>query len=449
MVIKPCPPSFNNQKGITLVELLLVLALLGLVLAGIYQFFFFTNRTYSNAESQSISIQEANLFIANIEKDIRSASQPNNDTTAVRVLNSTGSQSRKGQQVDIYRYNDSAGLYERISYKIDGTELLKGSATSATQVLTASPQYSTITGWETIVTNINNYEDTEFLFVDASNDGTVTSERRLIKVNLKILDPDTNRPLNFQTSCLSRSGRSTTSQIAAGDTSTITIVPVTGITITDESGNEVENIDTDNQGQTITVTAVVSPEDADRQTVNWSENSSWVTLGKTSTDSGEQQTITLTANTSSGHGGYGSNTRTATITVQSTDGSNITKALTITQSRKLVTGIIITDQYGTELSSSTDWYGNKIYSITTDRQAQDIIVTAVVSPEDADNPTVIWSKERRKNWADLLYDYTDPGEQQIISLTANTGFSARTVTITIEATDGTDEYTTLTITQNR
>ncbi|MDD3853830.1 MAG: hypothetical protein PHD40_09305, partial [Syntrophomonadaceae bacterium] len=287
----------------------------------------------------------------------------------------------------------------------------------------------------------------EFLFIDTSDDGTVTSERRLIKVTLKILDPDTNRPLNFQTSCLSRSGRSTTSQIAAGDTSSITIVPVTGITITDESGSEIETINTDNQGQTITVTAMVAPEDADRPTVNWSENSNWVTLGKTSTDSGEQQTITLTANTSSGWGDP--STRTTTITVHSTDNSNITKTLTITQSRKLVTGIIITDQYGTELGSTTDWYGNKIYSITTDRQAQDIIVTAIVSPEDADNPTVTWSKERRKNWADLLYDYTDPGEQQIISLTANTGSSARTVTITIEATDGTDEYTTLTITQNR
>lgn len=438
MVIKPCPPSFNNQKGITLVELLLVLALLGLVLAGIYQFFFFTNRTYSNAESQSISIQEANLFIANIEKDIRSASQPNDATTAIRVLNNSGSQARKGQQLDIYRYNTSTGIYERISYKIDGTELLKGSATSESQVLTASPQYGTITEWQTIVTNINDYEDTEFLFVDASNDGTVTSERRLIKVNLKIFDPDTNRPLNFQTSCLSRSGRSTTSQIAAGDTSTITIVPVTGITLTDESGNEVESVNTNNQGQTIIVTAVVSPEDADRPTVSWSENISWVTLGETDTSSGEQQTITLTANTSSGYGGSG-NTRTATITVTSADG-NITKTLTITQSRKLVTGIIITDQYG-----------GVIDSITTDRQAKTISVTAVVSPDDADNQTVSWSVQGgNTRWVSLLKNNTISGEQQTITVAAYSGNqNTRTATIRIQSTDGSNITKTLTITQNK
>jgi len=432
VVLKPDFKSLADQKGFTMVELLLVLALLGLVLAGIYQFFFFTNRTYSNAESQSISIQEANLFIANIEKDIRSASQPNSLTTAVRVLNSAGSQSRKGQQVDIYRYNADTSLYERVSYKIDGTELLKGSVTSASQVLTASPQYGTITQWETIVANINDYEDNEFLFIDASDDGTVTSERRLIKVELKILAPDTNRPLNFQTSCLSRSGRSTTSQIAAGDTTTITIVPVTGITITDESGSEIETINTDNQGQTISVTAVVAPEDADKPTVNWSENSSWVTLGETSTDSGEQQTITLTANTSSGWGDP--STRTTTITVHSTDNSNITKTLTITQSRKLVTGIIITDQYGTIINS-----------ITVSKQAQDIIVTAVVSPEDADNNDVIWSEN--KNWVSLEKSTTSSGEQQTISLTVNNK-NARTANITVQSADGNIE-TTLTITQNK
>ena len=115
MAVKKHRTSFHDQYGFTAVELLLVLALLGLVLAGIYQFFFFTNRSYTQAERQSISVQEANLFLLNIEKDIRSASQPNDLTTAIRVLNSSGHQARKGQRLDIYRYNDQNDQYEKLA----------------------------------------------------------------------------------------------------------------------------------------------------------------------------------------------------------------------------------------------------------------------------------------------------------------------------------------------
>lgn len=439
MFTKTRPLSPSNQKGFTLVEILLVLALLVLVIAGIYQFFFFTNRVYSNTENQSISIQEANLFIMQVEKDIRSASQPNGSTTAIRVLNSAGSQARKGQQMDIYHYNEDTALYERISYKINGTQLLKGIAASSSQVLTANPQYKTITEWETIVTNLNNYENTEFLFADASNDGTVTSERRLIKVNLKILNPEDNRPLNFQTSCLSRSGRSTTSQIASGDTTTITIVPVSGITVKDSAGNEITDISTNGQQQTITVTAAVSPEDADKQTVSWSKNNNWVALGKTTTSSGEEQTITLTAITGGGGGGGGggSNSRSATISIKSTDGSNITKILTITQTRKPVTGINITELNGTVITSKT-----------VNKNEQQITVKGVVTPADADNNNITWSKQNGRNWITLEKVITSSGEEQIIILSVNNG-SQRSAEIYARPADGSNISKTLTITQNK
>jgi prepilin-type N-terminal cleavage/methylation domain-containing protein len=436
MIKKKRTSAFHDQRGFTAVELLLVLALLGLVLAGIYNFFFFTNRSYTQAESQSISVQEANLFLLNIEKDIRSASQPNDLTTAVRVLNSSGNQARKGQRLDIYRFNNQTDQYERIAYRIDGTVLQKGSVTSNNQINTASPQYGTISNWKTIVTNVGAYDEDEFLFIDASNDSTVTSERRLIKVDLKILDPDTNRPLTLATSCLSRSGRSTTSQIASGDTTTITIVPVTGITIYDDSDSEVTAITTNNQEQTITVKAVVAPEDADRQTVNWTENSSWVTLGETSTSSGEWQTINLTAITY-----YGGNTRTASITIESTDGSNITKTLTITQSRKLVTNIIIKtpDQNGTTITSY-DAY---------DQDQNILTVTAIVSPDDADNTNVSWSTDR--SWIRFEKQTTGSGEQQTVTLSPYNYYNyyspnPRTGIITIRSADG-NTQTMLTIRQ--
>lgn len=44
----------NNQKGITLIELMISLVLLGIVLAIAYNFFFYTKKTYSDAEKKWI-----------------------------------------------------------------------------------------------------------------------------------------------------------------------------------------------------------------------------------------------------------------------------------------------------------------------------------------------------------------------------------------------------------
>ena len=449
MTEKKKASTFHYQRGFTLVELLLALALLGLVLAGIYNFFFFTNRAYTQAEGQSISVQEANLFLLNIEKDIRSASQPNNLTTAVRVLNNSGNQARQGQRIDIYRYNSSTDQYERIAYRIDGTTLQKGSAVSNTQVSSASPQYGTINNWQTIVTNVDTYEEDEFLFIDASDDTTVTSERRLLKIDLKILDPDTNRPLTLADSCMSRSGRSTTSQIAAGDTTTITMVPVTGITIY-KSGSEVTEITTTNQAQTIIVTGVVAPEDADQKNLKWTENSNWITLSKTTTASDEQLTITLTSNTGGGGGPGGPggpggggevSDRTAIITVAATDGSGVTKTLTIRQQRNRVTGVIITDLNGTSIES-----------VTKNKNAQDVYVKAMVSPEDADNSSVRWNVRyemgERENWVYIVKNVTTSGEQQRIQISTNNSRRSRSAVITAYAVDDNTIQDQFTITQN-
>ena len=179
MTEKKKASTFHYQRGFTLVELLLALALLGLVLAGIYNFFFFTNRAYTQAEGQSISVQEANLFLLNIEKDIRSASQPNDLTTAIRVLNSSGHQARKGQRLDIYRYNDQNDQYERIAYRSDGNVLRKGSVTANNQINTASPQYAP-QNWKTLLPKWCLMIEDDF-YHDVPMTVRSPSERRLIK----------------------------------------------------------------------------------------------------------------------------------------------------------------------------------------------------------------------------------------------------------------------------
>lgn len=440
MGLKPQLKTVRNQRGFTLVELMLVLALLGLVLAGISQFFNFTNRAYTDADSQTLSIQEANLFTNQIEREVRSAAKPNDATHALRIQSF-------GEQLDIYSYNSSTNQYKRTSYRLnpdDKSQLQKGwvvaTASSTIPGTSANPQYASIPSsgdgaWKTVVTNMDSYiPGSEYLFLDATDDSTVTAERRVVKINLKILDPDTNRPLSVQTSCMSRSGRSSTSIIASGNYTAPADKLVTDIKVLDTSStDEVTSISAAAHASSKTVKAVVDPPNAKSLMVNWSSSDTWITFANTSTHSGDTQTINIgefTKDTGP--------TRTATITVKSAD-SNKTITLQVTQTRIMVTGVSVSP---TQISLN-----NGQASIKT--------AVAVVSNSDADNKALIWSSN--KSWITFgpggtsTTAISNSGEEQTINISkfdTGTG-SERNATITITAADGSNKYAVITVTQPR
>ena len=65
---------FINQKGLALIELMIVLVIMLIAMAAIYQLFFFTQSSYTKADARSSIIQETNLLFLQLERDIRSAS---------------------------------------------------------------------------------------------------------------------------------------------------------------------------------------------------------------------------------------------------------------------------------------------------------------------------------------------------------------------------------------
>ena len=249
----------DNNKGFSLVELLLVLALIGIALAGAFQFFGFTNLSYARADAQSAVIQEVNLFFNQIERDIRSASEPNNLTKSVRILDS-------GNGLDIYRYNNTTKEYERISYRInpnDLTKLQRGIATSSDKDYTADPQYATIPNngdgaWKNIVSDV-----LSVTFSDRNPSDTISS-RRLVDIAVFVKPPELKDSIAMQTAIMTRTGKSTTS--IASTTTELKYVPVTGIVITPSSWN------LGGPAATQTFTATVVPSNATNKTLIWSQD---------------------------------------------------------------------------------------------------------------------------------------------------------------------------------
>ena len=97
----------------------------------------------------------------------------------------------------------------------------------------------------------------------------------------------------------------------------------------DQNGTTITSYDAYDQDQNIlTVTAIVSPDDADNTNVSWSTDRSWIRFEKQTTGSGEQQTVTLSPYNYYNY--YSPNPRTGIITIRSADGNTQTM-LTIRQ----------------------------------------------------------------------------------------------------------------------
>ena len=208
----------NNEKGFTLIELMIALAILGMAIGAIYSFLSFTQKSYAYADAQSEVSQEATLFFSQIEKDIRNAAEPNKTSKAIHIDD--------GQQIDIYQFNN--GEYHRISYRRNpdnGMILERGFISTDTQDTDLNPDYGTIDNWKTVVANL--MPGTAEIFSDRNPDDTISS-RRLIDINLSLKHPQMMTAMNMQSSVMNRSGRSTAS-IETGGGSYSAYIPVTGI----------------------------------------------------------------------------------------------------------------------------------------------------------------------------------------------------------------------------
>lgn len=251
--------KLNSQTGFTLIEVMLVLILVSLVFAGVFQFFFYTHKSYAYADAQSEVVQDINLLFTQLEKDIRSASEPNNNTKAIRILND-------GKQLDVYHFNKDTSTYERISYRFNNNKIERGFISTTTPDTNANPQYGTIPnsgsgGWTTILSN--HLPGNPIIFSDNILNEDISS-RRLIDVDVYVKHPKLNDSINMNTTIMSRTGKSTTS-IETSDASN-QYVPVTGINI-DPSEKFVNKSGDDN----ILITATVDPVNATNKNLLWSQ----------------------------------------------------------------------------------------------------------------------------------------------------------------------------------
>lgn len=107
----------NNEKGLTLIELLVSLFLVSLVGLASYQLFTFVLKNYERTQAYCQITSEGSIGTSRIGSDIRSAVKPNNGTNAVNISGTAAT----GYTMDIYTYvsTDTSCPYKQIRYQLE------------------------------------------------------------------------------------------------------------------------------------------------------------------------------------------------------------------------------------------------------------------------------------------------------------------------------------------
>ncbi|MCL6480018.1 MAG: prepilin-type N-terminal cleavage/methylation domain-containing protein [Peptococcaceae bacterium] len=195
-------------SGSSLVELLTVLALLGIVLGVVYQYLYYSYRSTDLSFAESRLIQEARLFLAGIGREVRRAvvarkDEAGRNVEAVEFI--PPDQSTTGQ-IRIYTDLNGDGRPEMVCYRLRNNSLEK--AVVPPEGSGFPYTYGEPATWETVLSQVENSDIFNRVSdLDPDPDQEKVAVRQIIRVNLVLNDPQTPlaQPLRISSSLTVRS----------------------------------------------------------------------------------------------------------------------------------------------------------------------------------------------------------------------------------------------------
>ncbi|HEX21025.1 MAG TPA: hypothetical protein ENH19_00040 [Actinobacteria bacterium] len=114
----------NNEKGLTLIELIIGVGLMSLVLQGIYAFHYYETKSWDNTTRSIAARTAAQLAINRISRDIRGAQVISETAPAIEAADKNS--------IIFYADVDNDQQPERLHYYLSGTKLIRGIEESQT-----------------------------------------------------------------------------------------------------------------------------------------------------------------------------------------------------------------------------------------------------------------------------------------------------------------------------
>ena len=107
----------NNNAGLTMIEVLVVMAIVGLIIVAVYQFIITSSQSQRFAIEQATAIYDAQNSLESTVQEIREAADGDDGSWPIELADD--------HELIIYSDIDSDTETERIRYYLDGTEFKK------------------------------------------------------------------------------------------------------------------------------------------------------------------------------------------------------------------------------------------------------------------------------------------------------------------------------------
>ena len=139
-----------NHRGMTVIEVLIVIVLMAVVLAPAVNALSTTTKIWSHNSAINPCIAQANASMSWIGREIRSAAQPSSTVDSVLVEDG-------GQRIIIYRYNETDAEWEKIVYQINADSQLRKiilSDSDPADAISAAIPGDSDSGWTTLLEGV-------------------------------------------------------------------------------------------------------------------------------------------------------------------------------------------------------------------------------------------------------------------------------------------------------
>lgn len=264
----------NNNKGMTLIEILVVLALLAVVMIPAYNAIGVTNKIWSHNEAINPGITQANVAMTYLSREIREAAQPSKTVDSVIVED-------EGQRLVIYRFNGNTSEWEKIVYQTVNNILSRIvlAKDDPADIISVAIPGSADAGWNTLVEGVSSNP----VFTRPANS-------REVEINLQVSDNTQNNP-RFSPYTVASTYMVRSREVGA----------ITGEPVPDETEPPVvsaHKVELNSASETLrilginqrTLTATVWPAHATDKSVKWAtSHPDWVTV--TPSNNGQQAVI--------------------------------------------------------------------------------------------------------------------------------------------------------------